>query len=51
MTVPSSGCAATTSTEADREQRYWDLEDKITRVLLEVRKEALAALDAPTSDD
>jgi len=32
-------------------QRYWDLEDKITRVLLEVRKEALAALDAPTSND
>ena len=28
-------------------QRYWDLEEKITRVLLDVRKEALAALDPP----
>ena len=28
-------------------QRYWDLEDKITRVLLEVRAEALAALGQP----
>lgn len=28
-------------------QRYWDLEDKITRVLLEVRAEALAALGEP----
>jgi DNA-binding IclR family transcriptional regulator len=28
-------------------QRYWNLEDKITRVLLEVRKEAQAALDPP----
>lgn len=30
-------------------QRYWDLEDKITRVLLEVRAEALAALGQPDS--
>jgi DNA-binding IclR family transcriptional regulator len=28
-------------------QRYWAIEDKITRVLLDVRKEALAALDPP----
>jgi DNA-binding IclR family transcriptional regulator len=28
-------------------QRYWDLEDKITQVLLEVRAEALAALGQP----
>ena len=28
-------------------QRYWDEEDKITRVLLEVRAEALAAVDQP----
>jgi DNA-binding IclR family transcriptional regulator len=27
--------------------RYWDLEEKITRVLLEVRAEALAAVDQP----
>ncbi len=30
-------------------QRYWGLEDKITRVLLEVRKEALAILDPPAA--
>jgi len=30
-------------------QRYWGLEEKITRVLLEVRKEALAALDPPAA--
>jgi DNA-binding IclR family transcriptional regulator len=30
-------------------QRYWDLEDKITRVLLEVRAEALAALSQPSA--
>jgi DNA-binding IclR family transcriptional regulator len=30
-------------------QRYWDLEEKITRVLQDVRKEALAALDGPTA--
>jgi DNA-binding IclR family transcriptional regulator len=28
-------------------QRYWDLEDKMTRVLLEVREEAMAALASP----
>jgi hypothetical protein len=28
-------------------QRYWDLEDKLTRVLLEVREEAMAALASP----
>lgn len=28
-------------------QRYWDLEDKLTRVLLEVRQEALATLRPP----
>lgn len=28
-------------------QRYWNLEEKITRLLLEVRKEAQAALDPP----
>jgi hypothetical protein len=31
-------------------QRYWAIEDKITRVLLDVRKEALAALDPPVTD-
>jgi DNA-binding IclR family transcriptional regulator len=31
-------------------QRYWAIEDKITRVLLEVRKEAIAALDPPGTD-
>jgi DNA-binding IclR family transcriptional regulator len=30
-------------------QRYWDLEEKITRVLLETRKEALAAFDPPAA--
>jgi DNA-binding IclR family transcriptional regulator len=30
-------------------QRYWAIEDKITRVLLDVRKEALAALDPPVA--
>lgn len=28
-------------------QRYWDLADKLTRVLLEVRQEALATLRPP----
>jgi len=32
-------------------QRYWAIEDKITRVLLDVRKEALAALDPPSPTD
>jgi DNA-binding IclR family transcriptional regulator len=31
-------------------QRYWDLEDKITRVLLEVRADAMAALGQPDAD-
>ena len=30
-------------------QRYWDLEEKITRVLREVRKDALSALQGPAS--